>query len=359
MSDLLKSLPPVEVGSSTFFVDERRPVAAIVTNGDFDSPQFVTWPWATMPKNATEASVRVGSGGVWVEYEELADLAVRVPGEEQHVAVFVPASGTPAAVDLGAFGVVGVDGDGLWAAIPESPSSREDEREGHYVPSEPSGPRELRHYRLDGSFERTVVDRIVIGVERSADGLSIEYYETPVVSSGEDGGSIDVSYPVYGFAITLTAGLPASIQVEHHSPTFVTDDRFSYFDDVDLREGGTESGRTFDLAGVADTNWPTVALDQATIDETVEAALEAFRYLAEFWEADDGSKVPLTDGVSDPTVVTFRHPHFEAGVLRHSLELFDGAGRPILDEYANIWLMEKIDTNLPSKSAAVDGILDL
>lgn len=56
--------------------------------------------------------------------------------------------------------------------------------------------------------------------------------------------------------------------------------------------------------------------------------------------------------------VTFRHPHYPDGLLSRRIPLFDELGRAIDPEYADIGLMEDLDTRfLPPITEARDGVL--
>jgi hypothetical protein len=59
-------------------------------------------------------------------------------------------------------------------------------------------------------------------------------------------------------------------------------------------------------------------------------------------------------------VVTFRHPHWPDGRLRRSVRVFDDAGRITSNPFADIGLMEDLDTgHLPPADRARDGFLDV
>ena len=59
-------------------------------------------------------------------------------------------------------------------------------------------------------------------------------------------------------------------------------------------------------------------------------------------------------------VITFRHARRPGLLLRRTLELFDEAGGPVSHTYADIHLMEDLDTGgIPPAEEAVDGVLDV
>lgn len=96
-----------------------------------------------------------------------------------------------------------------------------------------------------------------------------------------------------------------------------------------------------------------------------------FDHLQEYWQAPDCASRPLSEGLTDASVsvvdtwphtrvvVTLRHPRRPGVLLRRTLRLFDDAGQPIDYEYADIALMEDLDTDyLAPADEAVDGVLD-
>ena len=110
-------------------------------------------------------------------------------------------------------------------------------------------------------------------------------------------------------------------------------------------------------------------------DDQIHAHIDEVRHkfdrLESFWRSPDGATSPLSDGLTDASisaegewpdarvVVTLRHRRRPGLVLRRTLPLFDDGGFPIDHEYADIHLMEDLDTNyLAPADEAVDGILD-
>jgi hypothetical protein len=111
-------------------------------------------------------------------------------------------------------------------------------------------------------------------------------------------------------------------------------------------------------------------------DEQIRDHIDSVRYqfdnLASFWRAPDGTTSALSDGLTDASasvegdwpstrlVVTMRHPKRPGLLLRRTLALFDDAGSPISDPYADIRLMEDLETNhLTPADEAVAGVLDI
>lgn len=110
---------------------------------------------------------------------------------------------------------------------------------------------------------------------------------------------------------------------------------------------------------------------QQEIRKHIEDVRHRFDHLDAFWRSEDGTTSPLSRGLSDPSVsvegewpdarvvVTVRHRRRPGLVLRRTLPLFDETGAPIDHEYADIHLMEDLDTDyLAPAEEAVDGVLD-
>lgn len=96
-----------------------------------------------------------------------------------------------------------------------------------------------------------------------------------------------------------------------------------------------------------------------------------FDHLDSYWEAPDGSTSPLSRGLADPEVsvidewpstrivITMRHRKRPGLLLRRTISLFDDLGAPIRRDYADIHLMEDLDTGyLAPAEEAIDGVLD-
>ena len=111
---------------------------------------------------------------------------------------------------------------------------------------------------------------------------------------------------------------------------------------------------------------------QQQIDAHVNGMRERFAHLDAFWHSDDGTTSPLSAGLHDPSVtidgawpetrlvVTFRHPARPGLLLRRTLHLFDDNGAPNDQQYADIHLMEQLDTGyIAPADEAKDGVLDI
>lgn len=110
-------------------------------------------------------------------------------------------------------------------------------------------------------------------------------------------------------------------------------------------------------------------------DEHIRAHIDTVRRrfdnLDTYWHRADGTVSPLSDGLSGARVsvqgdwpdarlvVTLQHRCRPGLLLRRTLPLFDEQGSPIEHRYADIHLMEDLDTGYVAPAdEAVDGVLD-
>jgi hypothetical protein len=107
------------------------------------------------------------------------------------------------------------------------------------------------------------------------------------------------------------------------------------------------------------------------IDAAIEAIRSQFDHVESYWRDNDGNIHPLADGITEPGVevrgdwpdttvaVLVRHPS-RPGLLRRTFAVFDERGQVIDHEYADIGLMEDLDTGyLTPATEAVDGVLEI
>lgn len=126
---------------------------------------------------------------------------------------------------------------------------------------------------------------------------------------------------------------------------------------------------SIDISGHAP---PVHPLEGDAIQRHVATVSGPFGKLEQHWRRPDGSTQALSEGMSNTgvevegewpdsrLVITFRHPVRPGLLLRRTLTLFDDAGGPVFHTYAEIHLMEDLDTGgVPPADEAVDGILDL
>lgn len=116
---------------------------------------------------------------------------------------------------------------------------------------------------------------------------------------------------------------------------------------------------------------PIHPLSQEQIRRHIDDVRHLFDHLDTFWTSEHGTVQPLSRGLTDPSVsiegtwpdtrvvVTLRHQRRPGLPLRRTLPLFDESGSPIDHEYADVNLMEDLDTNyLAPADEAVNGVLD-
>jgi hypothetical protein len=132
--------------------------------------------------------------------------------------------------------------------------------------------------------------------------------------------------------------------------------------------------RTVQGPGSLDISQYTPALrrppDEQIYDH-IDTIRRKFDHLASFWHSPASAISPLSDGLSDASVsvegkwpnaclvVMMRHRQRPGLILRRTLPLFDDRGSPIDHGFADIHLMEDLDTNyLAPAEEAVDGVLD-
>ena len=135
--------------------------------------------------------------------------------------------------------------------------------------------------------------------------------------------------------------------------------------------GAVRTIHAADSLDVSFTAPPLVALAAEQVREHVGGVRSRFGQLDAFWRTPDGTLHPLASGLTQPTVavvgdwpdtrlvITLTHSSRPGLRLRRTLALFDERGRPEEHEYADIHLMEDLDTGyLAPATEAVDGVLD-
>jgi hypothetical protein len=125
-----------------------------------------------------------------------------------------------------------------------------------------------------------------------------------------------------------------------------------------------------DAVDITERTWPLPPAPRPGALDHAQRWLDRFGGLDAYWTDEAGATKPLTGGMTDVSStldgewpdlavrVAFRHPHFPAGRLSRRIPLFDELGRPVEPEYADIALMEDLDTGyLPPVTEAVEGVL--
>lgn len=110
---------------------------------------------------------------------------------------------------------------------------------------------------------------------------------------------------------------------------------------------------------------------QEQIDHDVDKVRRMFDHLNIFWKDDNGAPSAISAALTNPSVtveddwphtrivVTFEHRLRPGLLLRRTLPVFNDEGAAVDHKYADIHLMEDLDTNhIAPDEQAVDGILD-
>jgi hypothetical protein len=141
---------------------------------------------------------------------------------------------------------------------------------------------------------------------------------------------------------------------------------------IDTRTNHIETPVPADSVEITDRRWPRPP-KPVEADSYAEYQRRQFDNLDTYWQpVDGGPPKPLATGMRDcrselagtwpETVVriSFTHEHFPGLRLVRTLPIFDELGRQDPPEYADINLMEDLDTGeLPPTSDAADGILQI
>lgn len=209
----------------------------------------------------------------------------------------------------------------------------------------------------------------------SADAASVRGRQwRPVVASAHDGRGVLVGRWQLGDGTVLAAApvgdrLAVAVAREpwtlYHEPMPV---------DVVALDPTTDdvhvllAGDSVEITGQC---WPLVPrpLDA---DSYTQQILAANSSINDYWHSDEGARSPLARGLSQARTSltgdwpdthlewTFTFDRYPDLRLRRRVPLFDELGRAVEPEYADIHLMEDLDTTaLPPASAAHDGVLDI
>ena len=140
---------------------------------------------------------------------------------------------------------------------------------------------------------------------------------------------------------------------------------------IDATTGGIEHVLGPDEVEITEQAWP---LDPAPVDSSDYAAFwcERFSHLDTYWTHPDGRVTPLSDGMSDTQVeivgdwpdttleVAFAWTQRPGVRLRRVIGLYDDLGRPTSPRYADINLMEDLDTGHVAPTPSSDSnLLDM
>ena len=266
----------------------------------------------------------------------------------------------------------------------DDPGQRDSDRLGHPAPLPapgsplPTPPTELVHVAPDGTRTVISVDHLVDDVRREGTALVVRYFPTGPrrVVHDEGGGGWDVVYEPREVRVDVSGALPRSIDTDAlESEAAAEEDEDAWEQAVDAREARRAPWLDrLDLDGVPGTRWPLWDADEVSRARTVDRLRAQFIGLDErviVWTRDhpeprsapsDHRDVQLVTEGSWPdteVVVSFEHTAVPFLRLRRRYRVFDASGRPLDWSSATTNLMEDIDTALPPRSRAVDGVLDI
>lgn len=333
-------------GELIWAVDAFQPVAALLDAATGALRDVVSWRSFPPPPLGETWRVTCSGSDLWVQ-----------PGARGPVGRIGP-SGLLAAGYSAARSMVAVSSHGAWCVT--------DEFVQQLVTSPDYVPRRLPHDQVivvgpDGSTSRVGVDRPVRDVHVTVDGVFLEVEDGPhsLRHLGADTWEVlwrraflrvpeGVLPPYLRSALIEAKTLPRRLPSQRLDQASVP---------------------PVDISAHC---WP---LGPAPVDADSYARSQRDRFsdLDHAWhDVETGDSGPLADGTSNwicdldgswphtRLVITFSHRDYPGVRLRRSVPLFDEIGRIDPPEFADIHLMEDLDTgNLPPASAAVDGLLDV
>ncbi|GAA1494448.1 hypothetical protein [Curtobacterium herbarum] len=255
----------------------------------------------------------------------------------------------------------------------------------------PTPPTEI--VRITPADERTtvLVDHLVDAVSIEDGRMTLRFHPAGPrqveVPFGERGPwrSWDTVYEPREVVVDVTAGLPSAVVTEDHASVPATDEDgggdLEELEAVWAAEDAALQARRapwvgrLDLTGASGASWQTPEPDPETVERSVAAVREQFVGLSEpsvMWSADTDTVTRVrsdyravqvdVDGAWPDTevVVSFEHTAVPFLRLRRRYRVFDDAGYPIDRQYVTVHLEEDVATgHIPSRGAAVDGVLDI
>ena len=373
MTDLMSALPRTTIGTTTFYIDEARPVALVRREAMPDL--FLTWPDLDTGILAPDVSVCAATDALWVLYQSGPDgQEIDYPALHSPtvvVAVRIGVDGSLGFVRTEETTVVGATSAGLWTST-SIVEQTDDNYRGGELPADWAAPSTLQ-ILLPGQVQRTLeVDRYVNAVREDEHGHVLFVNPSPPVAH-HDSDTISYEYRCTAMVIGTVDEIPEHVKFREFVPqgwgTLVASEQLG----LDYESYGPrhDSARV-DLSEIAGTHWKRVSLTDAQKTQAVKALTDQFADADAYWRAADGTTAPLADGVQETHVetigewpesevhVTCRHPYFPAGWIRRRIRVFDDAGRIKFDRYASLEFMEDLDTHaLPDIREAKDGILEV
>ena len=248
-----------------------------------------------------------------------------------------------------------VEGDGFgWFAYPPGDEPEQQAPLPDPPTPQPTGPVTLRRVRADGRVEEMVVSRVVSRVEAVGDGaLRVVFHPTGPVLTPDGYGGYGVHYPQRAVELVLSAGLPASVDLDALASRPVDDD------EVEEEEPVVDEDDRVDLTGVVGSHWTPRPLDVDAVEAAVQAVREQYASLDEpnlVWTARDDRWNRVQSPYADLAVhVEGAWPDTEVVVdfsllpkrdrlFRRRTRVFDHAGVPSGSPYLAVYLEEDLAT---------------
>lgn len=249
---------------------------------------------------------------------------------------------------------------------------------GEPGPPLPTPETELVRISTDGKRTVIQVDHLVHRVDVSQDTLTLQYFPTGPrqVPLGNDLGW-DVVYEPEQVVIDIADGLPERIETEQlpSKPAPQDYEEESEQDCGRLQAAAAQWQDRFELDGVQGAAWPLRNLREEARTGATSKLREQFETLARpniVWTYDhpslrlgrsDYRNLSVTEEKAWPAteiVVSFEHIAVPNLRLRRRYRVFNDAGRPREWAYATVHLDEDLHIgNIPSRSAATNGVLDI
>ncbi|MFD1722321.1 hypothetical protein [Amnibacterium endophyticum] len=377
MVEAMDEFPSVVVGGTEIVVDQGRPVAAVV---DPDGRvAFASWPDLPVGPVEPEPVLLPAPDSAWVFYPP-ATVALMDDSHEDALldrdspAVQVRPDASVSVVRLGDRNAIGATTGLLWTTVPRQ-QQLDDAYRGDPLPPDWEDPTLLVPVRPDGTTSELRVDRHVLAVFEERDLVHVLVAPTPPIAEHDGSGGTSYDYRTSEIALPVGEPLPTRLRFLDHHPDGLgpaVEPRRCWWTPHAWGMPPAPA-RTIDLADVPGSRWRrTTVLTPAQIADAIAAARGWFGDPNAYWRGEDGTEFPLASGVHDAevhiedewpstrVVITFRHHHWPEGRLRRSVRVFDDAGRLTSNPYADIHLMEDLDTaHLPSPADARDGHLDV
>lgn len=376
MIDPMRPLPRVEVSGTTFFVDSERPVAMLRRAGHPNT--FVTWPELSTGDHCPEVSLHAADNALWVVYSSWDE-----GGDERYPALASPTE--LAAVRINADGgthfvkvrgarLLGVGHEGLWTGTSMA-QDMDDDYTGGQLPEGYSHPNQLQLHRPPLPPLTIDFDRYVHWVHSTRRGIKLWVNPSPAIThpDGDDGAGYE--YRCTALTLPPLDSLGGELRFRNLVPRGwgrkVSQRQLLAVEEERVDSAKLDTER-IDMSGVSGSRWRLAELSRQQREQAIAAMAGQFSNAEHYWQSTTGGAAPLSEGMKDVQVqvigawprtrieVSFTHPHYPWGRMCRTLDVFDAAGRIIFNPYADINLMEDLDTgHLPDPAQAREGILEI